>query len=147
MGSHRPFGHLKHKLWSKERSGVKLAVWLPTTKSPESTWFPCVTVACNISLESSWQRIQLCLRPHCNRRFACEVMGPQSRRSPSCGNFGTPTWESRDKMPFRCGPRGNAQRILLGGRWWLPSSLGRGESCESELPMVHPSTKSVPTMH
>jgi hypothetical protein len=26
MGSHDPFGHLKHKLWSKERSGVKLAV-------------------------------------------------------------------------------------------------------------------------
>jgi hypothetical protein len=25
MGSHRPFGHLKHKLWSKERSGVKLS--------------------------------------------------------------------------------------------------------------------------
>jgi hypothetical protein len=26
MGSHDPFGHLKHKLWSKERPGVKLAV-------------------------------------------------------------------------------------------------------------------------
>jgi hypothetical protein len=32
MGSHDPFGHLKHKLWSKERPKVKLAVWLPTTK-------------------------------------------------------------------------------------------------------------------
>jgi hypothetical protein len=27
MSSHDPFGHLKHKLWSKERSGVKLPVW------------------------------------------------------------------------------------------------------------------------
>ncbi len=35
MGSHDPFGHLKHKLWPKERSRVKLAVWLPTTKSQE----------------------------------------------------------------------------------------------------------------
>jgi hypothetical protein len=26
MGSHRPFGHLKHKLWPKEGPGVKLAV-------------------------------------------------------------------------------------------------------------------------
>jgi hypothetical protein len=33
MGSHHPFGHLKHKLWPKERPGVKLAIWLPTTKS------------------------------------------------------------------------------------------------------------------
>jgi hypothetical protein len=28
MGLHETFGHLKHKLWSKERSGIKLAVWL-----------------------------------------------------------------------------------------------------------------------
>jgi hypothetical protein len=26
MGSHEPFGHLKHKLWSKEGPVVKLAV-------------------------------------------------------------------------------------------------------------------------
>jgi hypothetical protein len=26
MGLHCPFGHLKHKLWPKERSGVKLAL-------------------------------------------------------------------------------------------------------------------------
>jgi hypothetical protein len=24
MGLHDPFGHLKHKLWQKERSGVKI---------------------------------------------------------------------------------------------------------------------------
>jgi len=32
MGSHCSFGHLKHKLWSKEGPGVELPVWLPTTK-------------------------------------------------------------------------------------------------------------------
>jgi hypothetical protein len=26
MGSHDPFGHFKHKLWPKERSGIKLAI-------------------------------------------------------------------------------------------------------------------------
>jgi hypothetical protein len=26
MASHEPFGHLQHKLWSKERPGVKLTV-------------------------------------------------------------------------------------------------------------------------
>jgi hypothetical protein len=26
IGSHVPFGHLKHKLWSKEGPGVKLAI-------------------------------------------------------------------------------------------------------------------------
>jgi hypothetical protein len=42
MGSHDPFGHLKHKLWPKEGSRIKLAVWFPTTKSRKSPWFPCV---------------------------------------------------------------------------------------------------------
>jgi hypothetical protein len=26
MGPHDPFGHLKHKLWPKERTGIKLAI-------------------------------------------------------------------------------------------------------------------------
>jgi hypothetical protein len=44
MGLHDPFGHLKHKLWPKEGSGVKLAIWLLTTKSWKSTRFPCVHI-------------------------------------------------------------------------------------------------------
>jgi hypothetical protein len=39
MGSHDPFGHLKHKLWPKEKSGIKLTVWLLTIKSQESPQF------------------------------------------------------------------------------------------------------------
>ncbi len=108
---------------------------------------PLRVVACDIPLESSRRGLQLCFRPHLNQRSPRKVMGPQSCRSPSCGNFGTLTWESRDKMPFGCGPRGEAKYILKGGRWWLPPSPSRGESCESELPMVRPSTKSAPTMH
>jgi hypothetical protein len=42
MNSHDPFGNLKHKLWPKKRSGVKLVVWLPTIKSQELPWFPYV---------------------------------------------------------------------------------------------------------
>jgi hypothetical protein len=103
MGSHDPFGHLKHKLWSKERSGVKLAVWLPTTKSRESTRFTCVQVACNIPLKSSQRGLQVCFRPHLNPRFTHEVMGPQSRRSPNFSNLGTLTWESRNKCHLDVG--------------------------------------------
>jgi hypothetical protein len=53
--SHDSFGCFKHKLWPKERPGVKLTIWLPTIKSQESTRFPCVQVACHIPLESFWQ--------------------------------------------------------------------------------------------
>jgi hypothetical protein len=112
MGSHRRFGHLKHKLWPKERPGVKLAVWLPTTKSQESTRFPCVQVACDIFLEISQQGIQFCFKPQLHWRSAHKVMGLQSHKRPNFGNFGIPIWESRDKMSFWCGPHGEAQSIL-----------------------------------
>jgi hypothetical protein len=42
MGLHCSFEYLKHKLWPKERPGIKLPVWLPTRKSRESTRFTCV---------------------------------------------------------------------------------------------------------
>jgi hypothetical protein len=143
MGSHGPFWHLKHKLWSKERPGVKLAIWFSITKSQELTWFTRVQEMYDISLESSWQGLQVFFRSHCNQRFTHEVMHPKVAES-SYGNFETLTWESRDKMPFGCGPRGE---YTIRGRWWLPSSPSCDESCVSKLPVVRPSTKSVPTMH
>jgi hypothetical protein len=133
LGSHDPFGHLKHKLWPKERSKVKLTIWFPTTKSRESIRFPYVQVAWDISLESSQRGLQLCFRTHPNRRSARKVMGPQSRGSSNLSNFRTPIWESRDKNPFGCGPCGKVQNILYGGRWWLPPSPGHGEFYESEV--------------
>jgi hypothetical protein len=92
MGSHHPFGHLKHKLWSKKSRGVKLAIWLPTIKSWESTQFSNVQEACNIPLERSQLGLQLFFKCHYNQRSAHEVMGPQSHRNPNSGNFGTSIW-------------------------------------------------------
>jgi len=37
-----------------------------------------------------------------------------------------------------------AQRILYGGRWWLPSSPGHGESCGPKCPWLVPTPKGVP---
>jgi len=53
--------------------------------------------------------------------------------SPNRDSFGIPPWESQDKKPFGCGCRGEAKSILYGGRWWVPPSPGRGESCESRV--------------
>jgi hypothetical protein len=133
MASHGPFGYLQHKLWQKEGLRVKLVVWLRTTKNRELTQLSCVQVECDRLLESSWGKLQVCFRPHPNRRSKQKVMTTQSSRSPNRDNFKTLPWESRDKKPFRCGCRGEAQSILYGGRWWLPPSLGRGASCESRV--------------
>jgi hypothetical protein len=83
MGLHEPFGHLQHKLWQKERPGVKLAVLLPTTKSRESTQSRCVQVEGNMPLESSQRELQVFLKLHPNRRFEQRVMTPQSGGSPN----------------------------------------------------------------
>jgi hypothetical protein len=71
-------------------------------------------------------------------------MVAQSPGSPNRDNFETPLWESREKVPFGCSLRGRTQRILYGGRWWLPPSPGRGESSEVGLPVACPNTKRVP---
>jgi hypothetical protein len=115
MALHESFGHLKHKLWSKEGLGVKLAVWLPTTKSRESTRPRCVQVKWNTPLKSSWGELQVCFRPHLNRRSELGVMSFQSPESPNRDSFGTPSWESWDKKPFGCGCRARTQRILYWG--------------------------------
>jgi len=59
-------------------------------------------------------------------------------------NFGTPTWESREKEPFGCSSRGELQRIIYGGRWWLPPSSGCGESYVSKCPWLVPTLEGVP---
>ncbi len=59
-------------------------------------------------------------------------------------NFGTPTWESREKEPFGCSPRNVAQRILYGGRWWLSLSPGRGVSRGPKCPWLVLTPKGVP---
>ncbi len=59
-------------------------------------------------------------------------------------NFGTPTWESREKEPFGCSLRGALQRILYGGKRWFPPSPGRGESCGPKWPWLVPTPKGVP---
>ncbi len=84
IGSHDPFEYLKHKLWPKERSKVKLLIWLPTTNSWELPRFPCIKVACHLILENYRWWLQLCFKPHLNRRFAHKVIGLQS-----CGSLGT----------------------------------------------------------
>ena len=86
-----------------------------------------------MALERSRGELQLWLRPHSNRRSEPGDMSVQSLRSSTRDKFGTPPWESREKVPFECSLHGELQRILYGGRWWLPLSPGRGESCESKV--------------
>jgi len=120
MASHVPFEHMQPKLWAKEGLGVKLAVWLLTTKSQESTSSRRLLKECNMALKSSWGELQCWFWLHSNRRLESGDMSSQSPGIPTRDSFRTPPWESRKKEPFVCSLRRELQRILYGGRWWLP---------------------------
>jgi hypothetical protein len=132
MGSHCSFGHLKHELWPKEGPGVELPgvrqFWLPTTKSRESTRNTWLQKTCDIPFERSRRDLQLCLRRKLNRRSAPKVMRLQSRGSPKLRDFGTPTWESRDKKAIWMPPPRRAVEYTIRGKvvaspkfgpWWV----------------------------
>jgi len=95
-------------------------------------------------LKSSQRGLQLWFRPRPDPSLGRGVMSIQSPGTPTRGNFGTPTWESREKVPFGCNLGRELQRILYGGRWWLPLSPGRGESCVSKCLWLVPTLKGVP---
>jgi hypothetical protein len=104
--------NLQHKLWSKEGPRVKLAVWFPTTKSRESIRSRCVQVKCDMPLESLWRKLELWFRPRPDLSSGREVMDAQSPGSPNRESFGTPPWESREKVPFGCSLHAKLQKIL-----------------------------------
>jgi hypothetical protein len=84
MGLHDPFGHLKHKIWTKERLGVK-----PNHKKLRIDLIPLLAGACDMPLENFRRGLQLCFRLHPNRRFAHKVRTPQSCGTSNLGDFGT----------------------------------------------------------
>jgi hypothetical protein len=82
MASHWPFGHLQPKLWAKEGPGVKLAIWLPTTKSQESTSSRPPNRECDTSLKRSRRGLQVWLRPRRDQTSQSGVMSSQSPETP-----------------------------------------------------------------
>ncbi len=143
MALHGPFGHLQHKLWQKEGPGVKLAIWLPTTKSRESTRPRCVQVECDTPLESSQGGLQICSRPHLNQRSEQKVMTSQSPRSLNRDSFETPPWESRNKKSFGWGATERHKVYYMeegGGFPWVWVVVNQ---VNLELLVACPSTKGV----
>jgi hypothetical protein len=114
---------------AKKRVGSQIGNWLPTTKSQESLWFPCVQVACQIQLQSSRRRLQLCFRTNFNWRSSHKGMGFQSCGSPNFGgsHLGVPGQNDIWVLaPWPC------TKYTIRGKEGdgFPSS-GHNESCES----------------
>jgi hypothetical protein len=135
VGSHDPFGHLKHKIWPKKGSGVKLAICLPTTKSQESPQFLCVQMACNRLLESFRRGLQLCFKPISIEGLHVKLWGPKSQEFQ--------LWEFRDSHLGVLGQN----PIWMWASWRGTKYTINGKVVNPSLPMVSPNTKSVLVMH
>jgi len=81
-------------IWAKEGPGVKLAVWLPTTKSRESTFYRNPNCECDTSLERYRQGLQVRFRPRCDPILQSGVMSSQSSGTPP----GTISGQLRDSI-------------------------------------------------
>jgi hypothetical protein len=141
MGLHHPFGHLKHKLWPKKRSGVELAVWLSTTKSRESTWCPCVHVVCDISLENSQRRLQLCLDLNSIGGLHTKLWGSKVAGVPTLGILRFPFGSPRTKCHLDVGLVERHKIYYKGEGGGFPQVQVVVNLVSPSLPVVHPSTK------
>jgi hypothetical protein len=146
VGSHDPFRHLKHKLWLNERPRIKLVDWLPTTKSLESTRFPCVQVVCNTPLESCQRGLQLWFRRRPDRRSAREVIAPQNRKNSNLGNFRIPIWESQIKSHLDASLAERCRVYYMGEGGGFPRVQAVVSFVSPRSLVVHLSTKSAPTL-
>jgi hypothetical protein len=147
MGSHDPFRHLKHKLWPKEKPGVKFAIWLSTTKSGESTQFSYVQVACNIPLKSSQWGLKLCFRLRFNRRSAHKVMRPKVVGDPTLGILGLPLGSFGTKCHLDVGLVERHIIYYKGEGGGFPQVWAVVNLVSLSLLMARSSTKSVSTLH
>jgi len=144
MPSHWLFGHLQPKLWAKEGTGVKLTIWLPITKSREIDLFPTSDLSMRHGVGKILTRATTLVQNSSRSNSAFGSYGSSKFRESRWDNFGTPFRESREFVPFGCSLYDQPQRILYGGRWWLPPNPGRGESCVSKCPWQVPTPKGVP---
>jgi hypothetical protein len=59
-----------------------------------------------------------------------KLWAPKVARTPTLGISGLSLGNPETKCHLDVGPVAKHKAYYKGGRWWLPSSLGRGESCE-----------------
>jgi hypothetical protein len=148
MGLHCPFGHLKHKLLPKEGSRVKLAIWLPTTKSWEN-WLDFR--ACRWHATYSWKALDE------GYNFALDLISigglhaklwcPKILGVPILAILGLPLGSLKTKCHFDVSLVGNHRVYYKGEGGAFPQVRVVVSLVSPSLPVARPSTKSALTMY
>ncbi len=148
MCLHDPFEHLKHKLWSKEGSGIKLPIWLLTTKSRESPRFSHVQVACDILLENLLTKATTLLQTSFQLKVCMQSYETPKLQESQLWQF----WDSwmgvlKQNVIWMCASWQGTKYTIRGEGVGFPQVRAMVNLMSLKLPMARPSTKRVPTMH
>ncbi len=137
MSLHCSFRHLKHKLWPKKRAGSQTTNLTPNKK--KSGIDPIFLAVDDVPYTNGklLMRATTLLQAALQSEVYSQGYGAPKSRESLLG----------EKSHLDVGSVANHRVYYKGGRWWLPPSPGRGESCVFVLPMARPSTKGLPTMH
>jgi len=138
MASHWQFRHMQPKLWAKEGPGVKLIVWLPTTKSWESTSSRRRLEECDMALKSSRRELQLWFRTRPDPSLGRGAMAAQSSKSLagtlSGLHFGNPNKmchsdvaSATSRKEYYMGEGGDFPRVRAVVSFVCPSARGKSQ--------------------
>jgi hypothetical protein len=143
MGLHDPFEYLKHKLWPKEATWVKLPIWLPTTKSQKLPRFPCMQMACHIILERYNFAIDLTsIRGLYTKLCASKIAGVLILRI-----LGVPSGRPRTKWHLGASPMARHKIYYRREGDGFPQVQAVVSFVSLCLPVARSYTKGVRTMH
>jgi hypothetical protein len=147
VGSHDPFGHFKHKLWPKERLGIKLTIWFPTTKSWESPDF----LACMCRATYCWKGLDkgynFALDLISIRGLHIKLWTPKVAGVPTLGISWLPFGSPRTKCNLCAGPVAWHKIYYKGEGGGFPQVRVVVSFVSRSLPVACSSTKNAPTMH
>jgi hypothetical protein len=145
VGSHDPFGHWKHKLWPKEGQGVKLAVWLSTTKSLPDL------LACRWRATCHWKALDKGYNFASNlitiEGFHTKLWGPKVAGVPMLAISGLPFGILGIKSHSDVGFAERCRVYYMGEGGGFPQVRAMVSLVNLKSPMARPSTKSAPIVH
>jgi hypothetical protein len=130
MGLYDPFEYLKHKLWSKEKLGVKLSIWPLTTKIKNHPdflvrrWHPTHCYK-DLGKGYNFNLDFISIRGLHTKLWASKVV-----RVPILGILGLPLGSPGTKWHFGVGPMARHREYY---KVWLPPRPNYDESYESML--------------
>jgi hypothetical protein len=141
-------GHLKHKLWPKERPKVKLTVWFPTIKSQE---FPPISLCIGVmphTIGKLSTRVTTLLQTSSQSEVCTQSYGPPK-------SWESQLWEFQDSQVGVLGQNDiwvliswpNTKYTIKGEGGGLPQVRAVVSFVSLCLPMIRPSTKSAITTH